>query len=437
MKRTSLRKLATGTGRLVGAVVLAAASAAAAPPLTTIQDVLYKADGTKFNGLLIISWNSFEADDLSNIVSQSVTVKVVDGNFRVQLVPTADSNPPSFYNVKYNSDGKIQFQETWVVGTASTPLRIRDVRASTSSSSPLQPPSQTPIQESDVVGLVGDLGIRAVKGPGFSPGRTALINTSGGIEAVFGNPSDCVFVDGTSGPCGGAGPVFADGEVPGGTVDGVNGTFTLANTPSPAGSLVLYRNGIAQKPAVDYTLTGATVQFLAGAIPQPGDTLLAWYRLPSAGPLLGGLTAPGPEIRCSAAGTGTSAVTFTSLGSCTIPANVLQTGDRVEIHFDLAHAGTATGFEFKVYWGSTVLVDRMASASELMVAGKGESAVYSGGAQLRSESWGTSIGYAASVTNAPDNIVPAMTIDFQAQMLQATAETVTLRNFTVVRYPAQ
>jgi hypothetical protein len=437
VKRTSLRKLAAGTGRLVGAVILVAASAAAAPPLTTIQDVLFKADGTRFNGLLIISWNSFEADDLSNIVSQSVTVRVVDGNFRVQLVPTADSNPPSFYNVKYNSDGRIQFQETWVVGTASTPLRIRDVRASTSSTSPLQPPSQTPIQESDVVGLVGDLGLRAVKGPGFSAGRAASINASGGIEAVFGNPSDCVFVDGTSGPCGGAGPVFADGEVPGGTLDGTNGTFTLANTPSPAGSLVLYRNGMAQKPAVDYTLTAASVQFLAGAIPQPGDTLLAWYRLPSAGPLLGGLTAPGPEIRCSAAGTSTSAASFTSLGSCTIPANVLQTGDRVEIHFDLAHAGAATGFEFKVYWGSTALVDRMASAAELMVAGKGESAVYSGGAQLRSESWGTLIGFAASVTNATDNIVPPLIIDFQAQMLQATAETVTLRNFTVVRYPAQ
>ena len=398
---------------MVGVVILAAASVAAAPPLTTIQDVLFKADGTKFNGLLIISWNSFEADDLSNIVSQSVTVNVVDGNFRVQLVPTADSNPPTYYNVKYNSDGKIQFQETWVVGTASTPLRIRDVRASSSSGSSVQPPSLSPIQESDVVGLVGDLGLRPVKGPGFSAGRAASINDSGGIEAVFGNPSDCVFVDGT------------------------NGTFTLANTPSPAGSLVLYRNGIAQKPAVDYTLTGTTVQFLAGAIPQPGDTLLAWYRMPPAGPLLGGLTAPGPEIRCSAAGTSTSAVSFTSLGSCTIPANVLQTGDRVEIHFDLAHAGTATGFEFKVYWGSTVLVDRMAGAAELMIAGKGESAVYSGGAQLRSESWGTLIGYAASVTNATNSVVPPMIIDFQAQMLEATTETITLRNFTVVRYPAQ
>ncbi len=174
--------------------------------------------------------------------------------------------------------------------------------------------------------------------------------------------------------------MFTDAEVPGGVVDGANATFTLANTPSPAGSLVLYRNGIAQKVAVDYTLTGATVQFLTGAIPQPGDTLLAWYRQPPAGGLIGGQTAPGPQILCSAAGAGTSSVTFASLGSCTIPGSVLQTGDRVEIHFDLGHAGTATGFEFKVFWGSTVVVDRMASAAELMIAGKGESGVYNGGA---------------------------------------------------------
>jgi hypothetical protein len=116
---------------------------------------------------------------------------------------------------------------------------------------------------------------------------------------------------------------------------------------------------------------------------------------------------------------------------------VLQTGDRIEIHYDLGHAGTASGFEFKVLWGGTVLADRLASAADLMIAGKGESAVYGGGAQLRSESWGTSLGFAAGLTNAADDTLPPMIIDFQAKMLQATTETVTLRNFTVVRYPAQ
>ena len=416
--------------------ILAAATALAQPSLTTIQDTLYKADGTPFNGLLIISWNSFESANLADIVSQSLTVKVVGGNFRVQLVPTTVSNPPTYYTVKYNSDGKIQFQETWVVGAADTPLRIRDVRASVSPSTPVEPPSQTPIQESDVVGLTGDLSLRPTKGPGFSAGRTALINASGGIEAVIGNPSDCVTVDGSSGPCGGAGPQFSDGEVPGGTVDGANATFTLANPPTPATSLVLFRNGIAQQPGTDYTLTGSSIQFLGGAVPQPGDALLAWYRLPAAGSI-GAETAAGPQILCSAAGTNTSSTSFTSLGSCTIPANVLETGDRIELQFDLAHAGTTAGFEYKVFWGSTVLADRVAAAGDVLIAGKGEAGVYNGGAQLRAESWGTVLGFAATLANATDNMVPPLTIDFQVKMAQATTETVALQNFTVVRYPAQ
>ena len=193
-----------------------------------------------------------------------------------------------------------------------------------------------------------------------------------------------------------------------------------------------------QNPGLDYTLTGATVQFLAGAIPQSGDALTAWYRLaPAAGALIGAQTSPGPQITCSATGTGTSSTNFSSLGSCTIPGNVLQSGDRVEIHFDLGHQGTTVGFEFEVLWGGTSVEDRISPALEAMVAGKAEAAVWSGGAQLRAETWGSTLTYAAGVANATDSIVASLTINFQVKMLQATSETVTLRNFTVVRYPAQ
>ena len=429
MRPTALGKLAT--------VVLTAVAAVAQPPLTTIQDTLYKADGTLFNGLLVISWNSFLADNQANIVSQSITVQVVGGLFRVQLAPTADANPPSYYTVTYNSDGKIQFQETWVVPVSTTSLTISDVRTSntTQAGGSVPPAPQTPIPESAVIGLAGDLSLRPVKGAGFTTGRTAMINSDGGIDAVVGNPSDCVFVDGTSGPCGtgGGGMQYSDGEIPGGTMDGVNATFTLANTPSPAPSLELFRNGLAQKAAVDYTLTGTTVQFLAGAVPQPGDTLLAWYRLPGSS---GGQTA-GPQINCSAAGSSTSSASFSSLGSCTFPASTLQTGDRVEIHFDLAHAGTTSGFEYQVLWGATVLMDRVAATGDAMIAGKGEAAVYSAGSQLRAESWGTVLAFAASVGNSTDSVAGTLTVNFQMKMSHTTTDTITLTNFTVVRYPAQ
>ena len=101
--------------RLFLAAVWLATSAFALPPLTTIQDVLYKADGTRFNGNLSISWTSFEAIDRSAIAQRSTTVVVVDGNLRVQLVPTTTATPSAFYSVKYSSDGRIQFSETWAV----------------------------------------------------------------------------------------------------------------------------------------------------------------------------------------------------------------------------------------------------------------------------------------------------------------------------------
>lgn len=508
MRPTALGKLAT--------LALITVAAFAQPPLTTIQDTLYKADGTLFNGLLIISWNSFLADNQANIVSQSITVQVVGGIFQVQLVPTADANPPTAYTVTYNSAGKIQFQETWVVPVSTTPLTISQVRTSnsTTTASPVQPAQQTPIAENAVTGLTNDLSLRPIKGPGFATGSVAMIDPNGMIDAVVGNPSDCVFVGGTSGPCStGGGVQYSDGETPGGTMDGNNASFTLANAPSPAQSLVLFRNGIAQNPAADYTLSGSTVQFLTGAVPQPGDSLSAWYRLSggssgsqtgavqySDGETPGGtmdgvnatftlLNSPspahslelfrngvalqssvdytlsgstvqflsgavpepgdtllawyrlgagssGPQINCSAPGTSTSSTSFTSLGTCTFPSNTLQTGDRIEIHFDLAHTGTSSGFEYQVVWGATVVTDRVAGTGDAMIAGKDEAAVYSAGSQLRAESWGTVLAYTASVGNATDSVTGALTINFQMRMAQATSDTVALNNFTVVRYPA-
>jgi hypothetical protein len=72
---------------------------------------------------------------------------------------------------------------------------------------------------------------------------------------------------------------FADAETPSGTINGSNDTFTLAHTPSPAGSLVLFKNGQEMiAGGADYTLATATITFTAGAIPITGDVLIAFYR---------------------------------------------------------------------------------------------------------------------------------------------------------------
>jgi hypothetical protein len=101
----------------------------------------------------------------------------------------------------------------------------------------------------------------------------------GELAAVSGGPNDCVRANGTVGACGSASAIgFVDMEVPQGAVNGVNQVFLLSQAPSPAASLHLFRNGILQKPAVDFVLSGNTITFLAASTPQPGDELAASYR---------------------------------------------------------------------------------------------------------------------------------------------------------------
>ncbi|MBZ5575903.1 MAG: hypothetical protein LAP40_05020 [Acidobacteriia bacterium] len=186
--------------RTVSAALLLMEAGLAGPPLTTIQDVIYKADGTRFTGMLTISWNGFEASDRSAIATQMVTVKVVDGNLRVKLVPNTSSNPPGFYSVAYNSDGRVQFTESWAVPDSPLALRLREVRVTT----PPVSPQPTPIQMSDVAGLTASLDLRPMKAAGYAAGRVLMVNPPGtGLDSVTGQATDCVRVDGTSAPCGG------------------------------------------------------------------------------------------------------------------------------------------------------------------------------------------------------------------------------------------
>ena len=67
-------------------------------------------------------------------------------------------------------------------------------------------------------------------------------------------------------------------EVPSGTIDGSNKTFTLIN-PVKSGSLILTVNGVKMKvgASADYTYTGNTISFVTGAEPRTGDLLVANY----------------------------------------------------------------------------------------------------------------------------------------------------------------
>jgi hypothetical protein len=253
----------------------------ATPPLTTISDTIYNADGTLFNGVLTISWPQFEASDTSNVAANTLQVPVNNGILYVQLIPTTNANTGAVYTVTFASVGVVEFTETWAVPPSSIPLRVRDVLVPNGTISGSGPPVTTIISISDVTGLQAALNLYALIGTTFAPSRTAIIDATGGIDGATGNLSDCMHVDGTSAPCGSSGgsATFVDAETPGGAINGANASFTLANAPNPAASLTLFLNGLLQDQGVDYTLAANVITFATGAEPQTGDILVASYRL--------------------------------------------------------------------------------------------------------------------------------------------------------------
>lgn len=63
-----------------------------------------------------------------------------------------------------------------------------------------------------------------------------------------------------------------------GTTDGINTTFSLSNAPNPTGTLMLYINGVLQRPGStnDYTISNNTIS--TSIAPLPNSTLLATYK---------------------------------------------------------------------------------------------------------------------------------------------------------------
>ena len=106
----------------------------AGPILTTIQDVIYNADGTPYNGFAVIKWTPFVAGDTSQIATQSVTVNITGGNLMVQLVPTTNATPAGYYTVTFTSAGNDQFTEMWAVPPSVPSLRVQAVVVSQATS---------------------------------------------------------------------------------------------------------------------------------------------------------------------------------------------------------------------------------------------------------------------------------------------------------------
>jgi hypothetical protein len=141
----------------------------------------------------------------------------------------------------------------------------------------------------------------------------------------------------------------------------------------------------------------------------------------------------GPQIICAA--NGTSANTSSTLGTCTIPANLLLNGDRLVIEAQFTRTVGSGVFIGDIVMGSTVLASASQQPSD---ASAGLRVSFSVGATQANWFWqairSTGIaGTSGSVAHTPGS-------SFQLRFVGTPvlgSHTVQLDNFTVTRYPAQ
>jgi hypothetical protein len=99
--------------------------------------------------------------------------------------------------------------------------------------------------------------------------------------------------------------------------------------------------------------------------------------------------------------------------------------------------GSANGFTGQIQIGGTTLLTRSGASSETAFAGRAAFGLYSGGQQWDAESWGGALPFQTAVGTASEDPAQALTVNFLGDLAAAGSDSVVLRNFTVIRYPAQ
>src|SRR5271155_5742475 len=102
-------------------LVLTHQASAQAPTLTTVSDIVYRANGQPAAGTIEVSWASFSTADNRPVASGQVSVPIgTDGSVSVQLAPNVGATPTvTYYKTVYKLTDGTTSTEYWVVPTSS------------------------------------------------------------------------------------------------------------------------------------------------------------------------------------------------------------------------------------------------------------------------------------------------------------------------------
>lgn len=123
--------------------------------------------------------------------------------------------------------------------------------------------SQTPTSDASVKLWLDGLFQR--QGTDYTISGSSITMTA---APVSGQTLDAAYTYGSTGPS-------QSQEVPSGTINGSNVTFTLAQTPTSNAAVSLYQDGFLMRQGTDYTISGSTITMTTA--PVSGQTLDATY----------------------------------------------------------------------------------------------------------------------------------------------------------------
>jgi hypothetical protein len=123
--------LALGTLTMSAAMPCALSQSAPAAPTTTVQDTVYRADGTPAGGTVLISWPAFVTATGINVAAGNTSVTLgAGGVLSVALVANNGSNPMgSYYTVIYQLNDGTTSREYWVVPVSASPVALSTIRS--------------------------------------------------------------------------------------------------------------------------------------------------------------------------------------------------------------------------------------------------------------------------------------------------------------------
>ncbi|MCU1309986.1 MAG: putative autotransporter protein [Candidatus Angelobacter sp.] len=116
---------------LISVLVVALNLHASGPTMTTISDVVYRANGQPATGTVVITWPTFTTSDNKAVAAGELSVAIgASGVLTLSLAPNESATPNgTYYKVVYKLSDGTTSTEYWVVPLAS-PTTIGAIRAS-------------------------------------------------------------------------------------------------------------------------------------------------------------------------------------------------------------------------------------------------------------------------------------------------------------------